>query len=313
MISQLKSDFKYCWFSKLLPGMLLLFLLTTFLTFYLNYREIDREVFAFQNQLEIYQKSGDDINAALQENYEIVSEPHGNVGAVISNPISYHYQLLNKVLCTLTSDYTFSLLCEGGLLFFPILCSFFGLIWVTSDFKYKTLRYRSLRLGNQKSFFIKQMSGFVILLFLFLLVIFASFIIQTILRNMVLNNRYIDFSIFSFSPQISYNVFKQFLFTVWIIFFYYEFGFTFGNLTKGNPVGIVIVSIYVLLIPPFFKYDIANIFNNFSKETFAFLGAYHLQPLKKVPLIYGGIELICILLMFLFCNTIISKKRSAYV
>lgn len=313
MIRQFKADFKYCIYSKLLFGMILLFLLTTVLTFYISYKKVSLEAFAFQNQVEIYQKSGDDIDAALQEKYEILEEASKNEGPLISNPISYHYELLNEAIYSMSSKYTFSLLCEGGLIFFPIICSFFGLIWAASDLKYKTVRNRSLRFGKQSAFYSKQISGFLILIFLFMLIIFASFAIQAFFRNRFLTQNNIDLTLFSYTPRISISFPKQFLFMIWIILFYYEFGFTFGNIMKGNPIAIVIVCVYILLVPPFFKYDIANVCNNFANKLFAFIGAYTLNQLKEASLIIGGFELISILFLLILCNAIIAKKRSAYI
>ena len=293
--------------------MVILFLSVVFLTFFMNYKNAKLEAFAFQKQVEMYQKTGDDIELALQEGYEILEEASGNQGALISNPISYHYELLNKAIFSLSNKYAFSLMCEGGLIFLPILCSYFGLIWVTSDLKNKTLRNRSLRLGKEKAFFSKQLSGLMFLLFVFLITIIASFIIQSILRSLFFQNIHIDIEKFTYTTEKGSSAVSQFFFSAFIILFYYEFGFTFGNLLKGNPVSIIIVSIYIFVIPPFFKYDIANICNNYAREIFNFSGAFHLNEIKDVSLLYGGIELIGVLMLFLICNFVITKKRSAYV
>lgn len=312
MMRQIKNDFRYCIFSKLLLGMAILFISTTILTFYMNYETLISEVNAYEHQIEFYQECGTDVSVALQDGYTINESQNGKM-ETISNPIAYHYEMLSAGIYSISSQYAFSQLCEGGLLFFPILSSFFGLMWAAVDLKNKTLRNKVLRFGKTKNFLSRQISGYSILLLLFILTIVVSLVVQAFFRNKFYSAFSLNLPYYSYTPKISLNIFVQFLFTSFVILFYYEFGFTFGNLMKGNPVAILIISIYVLLIPPFFKYDIANVFNNFGKEIFAFIGAYRLAQLKDIHLLIGGLELIGILFALIICNIIITKKRSAYV
>ncbi|MBQ7132589.1 MAG: hypothetical protein IJO29_08445 [Oscillospiraceae bacterium] len=311
MIRQLKVDFCYAWYSKLFIGMLSFFILTTLLTFFMSDQNVRYEYNSYIHQLEYYQQTGADIEEALNTEYEII-EDNGNSGT-IKNPLSFHYEELSASLYSITSDYAFSQLCEGGLVFFPILASFFGLIWATADIKHKTLRYRVMRLGKYANLWSRQINGFIILLSFFILTIPFAFVIQSSFRNQFLTEIDIDVSTYIYASKIAVNYAKQLLFVIAILLFYYEFGYTFGNLLKGNPVSIIVLCIYLLFIPPFFSYDIANIFNNFANTIFEFVGSFSLTTVLDVPLISGALVLFGIFFAMLLCNIMITKKRSSYI
>jgi hypothetical protein len=97
-----------------------------------------------------------------------------------------------------------------------------------------------------------------------------------------------------------------------VMLFYYEFGYTFGNLLRGNPISIVAVCVYVLFFPVMFAYDIANIFNNIARRVFEFVGAFTLEKVIDVSIPYGALELAGLFALMILCNIFIAKKRSAY-
>ena len=162
MLRQWKTDLRYAWHSKLVFGMLLFFFAAALLTFYMNDQQARSEYISYQHTLELYRETGSDVEAELEEGYTII-EDNGNSGSV-KNPLAYHHAMLGAALYTMQPAYALSLVCESASVFFPILASFFGLVWSASDQKYKTLRHRVQRLGKQKSLWCKQLSGFSLLM-----------------------------------------------------------------------------------------------------------------------------------------------------
>lgn len=311
MIRQWKTDLRYAWHSKLFAGMLLFFFAATLLIFFLNDQKAREVYISYQHSLEFYQESGADIEAELKEGYTIL-EDNGNSGS-IQNPLAYYHAMLGAALYSMQPAYSVSLICESALMFFPILASFFGLIWVSSDQKHKTLRHRVQRLGKQKSLWTKQLSGFSLLLCLLLLTLPIALCLQAWFRSRFMAACPLEVSEFSYASPIPVHYWKQLLFAIVSLAFYYEFGYTFGHLLKGNPISLVIVCVYVLFLPPLFRYDICNVFKAFAKGIFEFAGAFYLITVPEISLLWGSIELAVLFALMMLGNALLTKHRSAYV
>ena len=307
MIRQLKTDFRYALYSRMLVGMLIFFFLAAILSFFLNYQSACFNYESYQRNMEFYEQAGNDIAAELNMGYSIYED------GTIENPLAYHHEMLCASLYSMESAYVISLLCESSLVFFPILASFFGMLWAAADLKHKTLRHRVQRYGKQWSLWSRQLSGFLVLLLLFLLTIPFAFGVQAWFRNQFYMAVPIDSAAFLYTSRITVNYGKQLIFAAFVLLFYYEFGYTFGNLFKGNPISIVLVCVYVLFIPPLFAYDIANVMNNFAKNVFEFIGSFSLAGVLEASLLWGGLELAGLFALMLLCNTVLTNKRSAYV
>lgn len=311
MIRQWKTDLRYAWHSKLFAGMLLFFFASALLIFFMNDQQARGEYISYQHSLELYQENGSDIEAELEAGYTII-EDNGNSGTV-QNPLAYHYAMLGAALYSMQPAYAVSLVCESALVFFPILASFFGLIWVSSDQKHKTLRHRVQRLGKQKSLWCKQLSGFSLLLCLLILTLPFALCIQAWFRSRFMAACPLEPSEFTYTSSITAHYWKQLLFAVVSLAFYYEFGYTFGHLLKGNPISLVIVCVYVLFLPPLFRYDICNVFNSFANGIFEFAGPFSLTAIPEISLLWGSIELAILFVLMLLGNALLTKYRSAYV
>lgn len=311
MLRQWKTDLRYAWHSKLVFGMLLFFFAAALLTFYMNDQQARSEYKFYQHKLEFYRETGSDVEAELEEGYTII-EDNGNSGTV-KNPLAYHHAMLGAALYTMQPAYALSLVCESASVFFPILASFFGLVWSASDQKYKTLRHRVQRLGKQKSLWCKQLSGFSLLIALLLLTLPIALCIQAWFRSRFMAACPLEPSDFTYTSPISVHYWKQLLFAAATLAFYYEFGYTFGHLLKGNPISLVVVCVYVLFLPPLFKYDICNVFNAYAKGIFEFAGPFSLTVVPELSLLLGSLELIALFALMLLGNALLTKFRSAYV
>ena len=307
MIRQLKTDFRYALYSRILVGMLIFFFLAAILSFFLNYQSACFNYESYQRNMEFYEQAGNDIAAELNMGYSIYED------GTIENPLAYHHEMLCASLYSLSPAYVISLIGESSLIFFPILASFFGMLWAAADLKHKTLRHRVQRLGKYRSLWSRQLSGFLVLLLLFLLTIPFAFGVQAWFHHQFISTYAMDSTAFAYTSEINVNYGKQLLFAAFVLLFYYEFGYTFGNLFKGNPISIVLVCVYVLFIPPLFAYDIANVMNNFAKNVFEFIGSFSLAGVLEASLLWGGLELAGLFALMLLCNTVLTNKRSAYV
>ncbi|MBE6847164.1 MAG: ATP-binding cassette domain-containing protein [Oscillospiraceae bacterium] len=85
------------------------------------------------------------------------------------------------------------------------------------------------------------------------------------------------------------------------------------HLLKGNPISLVVVCVYVLFLPPLFKYDICNVFNAFAKGIFEFAGPFSLTAVPELSLLLSSLELIALFALMLLGNALLTKFRSAYV
>ncbi len=291
----------------MLIGMLLFFFCTTILSFFMNYQNAYVEYESYQHTLEFYQQTESDVEAELNAGYTILES------GTIENPLAYNYEMLGASLYSMEPAYAISLLCESSLIFFPILASFFGLLWGSIEFKNRTLRHRVQRNGKMQSLWSRQLSGFLVLLFLFLLTIPFAFGVQAFFRHQFFSTYAMDSTAFAYTSEINVNYGLQLLFAAFVLLFYYEFGYTFGNLFKGNPISIVLVCVYILFVPTLFAYDIANIMNNFARIIFEFAGAFSLISVLDVSLLWGGLELAGLFALLLLCNATVTNKRSAYV
>lgn len=307
MIRQLKTDLQYAWCRKTVLWMLLFFIAVSVLTSFFNYQKAKTDVQILQYTIEFMQEQGQQVENQIAEGYQVLEN------GTIENPAAYHKEQLSGSIYSLSSQYALSQYCESSLVFFPILATFFGLTWAAADLKNKTIRHRVLRAGKINSLLSKQISGLIILLSAFVLTIPFVFVIQTAFRNSFLQNVSLNADEYQYTSLITVAYWKQVLFAVAVLLFYYELGYTFGNLLRGNPISIVAVSIYVLFIPPLFAYDIANVFNNIAKKIFEFVGAFTLVKVIDVSLISGVLELAGIFAVMILCNILIAKKRSAYV
>lgn len=157
------------------------------------------------------------------------------------------------------------------------------------------------------------LSGLIVLLSVFAITIPFVFVFQAVSRNFFLQNTSLNVADYHYTSTITVVYWKQVIFAIAILLFYYEFGYTFGNILRGNPISIVVVCVYVLFIPPLFAYDIANVFNNIAKEIFEFVGTFTLNKAIDVSIFNGVLELVGLFIAMILCNIIISKKRSAYV
>ena len=306
MIRQLKADLQYAWSKKSILWMLLLFAAAAALTFFFSYQNADIAAFKYEKSVEFEQSQGRQMDSGIQKGYQILED------GTIVNPIAYDYEKLGSALYSLSPRYAFSLYCESSMIFFPILASFFGLSWVSADLKHRTLRHRVLRAGKINSFLSKQISGLIVLLAAFALTVPLVFAIQAGFRSLFLQSFSLNVSDFQYTSKIAVSYWKQALLAAAVMLFYYEFGYTFGNLLRGNPISIVVVCVYVLFFPVMFAYDIANIFNNIARRVFEFVGAFTLEKVIDVSIPYGALELAGLFALMILCNIFIAKKRSAY-
>lgn len=306
MIRQLKTDLQYAWSRKILLWMFLLFIAASVLVFFLNIQNVKMNVQKYQHSMEFSQVVGEQIEEKNEEGYRVLEN------GIIENPVAYYNEKLSGSIYSMSSQYALSQYCESSLVFFPILAAFFGLTWVSADLKHKTIRHRVLRAGKKNSLLCKQISGFIVLLSVFALTIPFVFIIQSVFRNSFLQSTSLNVNDYHYTSTITVVYWKQIIFAIAILLFYYEFGYTFGNLLKGNPISIVVVCVYVLFIPPLFAYDIANIFNNLAREIFEFVGTFTLNEVIEVSIFNGVLELAGLFIAMIICNIIISNTRSAY-
>lgn len=309
MVKLIDSDIRYAIYSRIAIGISGLFLLFSALTLFMTYQKAESSYKQYINQYSFFKQTGQDIDAELEK--EPIVTQDGNVFSV-ENPLPYFKTDVCKSIYSLSSKGCISLFCEQSLMFFPIIAAFMGVIWSNTDIKHKTLRNRVLRNGKIKSHICRQISGFVILLALMFIFLLLFFIAQKAINSYFLAGFKGNISDFTYSPKKK-NVFFQFIVAVSSILFYYEMGFSFGSIFKGNPIISILVCIYALFIPPLISYDITNIFSNIGNNVFEFAGAFSEATVKDTSIPIGICILTVLFATMLVLDINVIKKRSAYV
>lgn len=311
MIKQLKTDFRYAIYSGLGILILLLFVISTVLIFFLNDQKARSEIMVFQQTVEQVEKYGEDVEAAMQKDYEIMQSDSDS--QVIRNPLAYYREELGKFIYMQKTEYTFTQFCEGIFSFLPILSAFFGFAWLSCELKHKTFRLKVLRCGKQKMIISRQLSGFLILAVILCLTIPVAYGLQAVFSSKIQSDHSSVFSSFPMVSVLTASTWKKTAVILFRTLFYYELGFTFCNLLNGNPISIILICIYLFFVPTLFRYDISNAFNNIASEIFAFAGAFQLKPIMELPVLCSWIELTGILIALIAVNSIWVQKKSAYI
>lgn len=306
MLKLLKADLRYALLSKIGIGILLLMIGFTGLTYLLGYNHAVSSYDTYLHILEFTESAGEDVGKELAKDYQILED------GVIANPLPYEHERVGTALYSLSPRYVLSLFCEQALPFFPIIASFFGVLWSAADLKSKVYRHRVLRFGQTRSLLGRQLSGFLLLLLVMLTALLLSFGMQAFTYRRLLSALEIDAAAFAYTPPIPPPYLKQLLFAAASALFYYVLGFTFGFASKGNPIVAVLVCVYTLFIPTLGAYDISNIFINAAADVFSFLGPFSAADPLPLNLPLGILMLCGIVIAMMLCNLLIAKKRSAY-
>ena len=311
MLKLLKTDFEYVRRSKLCFGILLLFMLFTCLTFFMSHNHAMTAYSSYEHQLEFLEKQGADIEEELKKEYKILAQ-EGSTGTV-ENPASFYREMLTDSMYSLEPNYAISQYLEQSILFFPIIAVFFGVIWSAVDFRNKTYRNRCLRFGKIKSVFGRQLSGFLILAILMVIASVFAFAAQAVARSQFIASVGEAYNIEHSHAVAILKYVLQYLFGILSLLFYYEIGFTFGNLFKGNALVLILVCVYMFFTPMLYKYDVSNIFNSFAMKVFELKGPIEITKSYAINYGIGAVVLAGIFAILLLCNYLIAKKRSAYI
>lgn len=311
MLKLLKADFEYARRSYLCIGVLLLFMLFTCLTFFLSYNHAMTAYSSYEYQLQFMTKQGANIEEELKKEYKILAQ-EGSTGTV-ENPASFYHEMLASSIYSLEPNYAISQYLEQSILFFPIIAVFFGVIWSAVDFRNKTYRNRCLRFGKIKSVFGRQLSGFLILVILMVIASAFAFAAQAVARSQFVSSIGEAYNIEHLHSTGLVKYVLQYFFGVLSLLFYYEIGFTFGNLFKGNALVQILVCVYMFFTPMLYKYDASNIFNSFAMKVFELKGPIEITKSYEINYGIGALVLVGIFAILLLCNYFAAKKRSAYI
>ena len=312
MHTQLRRDFRYFGYSGLWLLMTALFLLGALMICHTNDQHARMNIITYQRSAEIAERDGEDIQALIEQGYSnlVIGENGGGV----ENPIAYYYEQTGISLDNMQPRRLVPLLMAGELALAPLLAAFFGLLWVSADYKNRTFRDRAIRFGKQSAVISRQLSGSLILLLMLMIAVLAAFGFQAYFRHAF----YADFpdavTTFPMStesvPAVTHL--KCIAFVLFIMLLFYELGFAAGSLFRQNPVSYALVGAYVIFSRPVLRYGIANIIGRFAQKIFPFTGATTLTPGKPIALLPGALILIAALLVLIALNSVIVQKRSAY-
>lgn len=275
---------------------------------FLNYNSVTETYNNYKKTESYYKANGLDIQKDLAGSYKV--EGNENNGTV-SNPILYHKETVSRYLYAASPRYILIQLIESSVLLFPLVFGVLGLIVATNDFKYRTIKFKTVRMDKSSFGISKQLSiGFVIFIIL-VIALMISYLIGCImysrLSGIIPIEQFKSGVVPAKSPMIT-----KFIFAYAVAFIFAEIGYSFGIIFKNMSVGIIAIVVYMFVLPNFGKFDFKNSIYYFQKNVFDFYGVISVQSPENTSSLLAGLIILSIVTMLIITNMITLVKRSSF-
>lgn len=312
MMKFFKQEIRYGIYSKVYYIMLLFLILLFSIILFLNYAAVMDTYSDFQATEKFYKKDNvDDIEKDLAGEYKFEKT---ETGAVITNPILYDKETVSRYLYTASPKYTLSQLLESAILYFPVVFGTLGLLVAITDFRYKTIKFKTVRANKEKFGIAKQLSlaisGFIIMV----ISLIVSYLFSFLFYNKI--SATIPISEFDLSLPFmnsSSPIFLKFMFAYVISLIFMVVGYTLGIIFKNMYIGIVLIIVYMFLLPNLGVFDLKNALYYIGKKLFDYQGVVSVEhPKDGTTWITSMIVLLSVLMISFIINMFIIKKRSSF-
>ncbi|MEB2282494.1 hypothetical protein LAV73_21345 [Lysinibacillus xylanilyticus] len=289
--------------------MMTLFLILLFgITLFLNYKSVVSTYDEYLRTLNYYEKNNLDIEADLAGEYQTKKTEDGEM---ISNPILYHKDTVSRYIYAASPKYNLSQLLESSILYFPVVFGILGLLIAINDFKYKTIKLKTVRM-NKETFIIAKQLAIAFSSFLILVVgLVISCLIGWIMYNQLPDN--LPIVEFSFEPAIlSSSMIIKFIFGYIIALLFTELGYTFGTIFKNVYVGMIAIIVYMFILPNLGSFDLKNSIYYFAHKIFDFYGVIAIETPKETTFVFAALVILFVFIISFIANIFVLKKRSSF-
>jgi len=308
MKQQIKNELMYLLYSKIYIILLLLLCGIFFAILFMNYNSVFDSYDSYVRTKQYYQENNLDIEEDLSGTYT-----YEKVGDTVnvSNPILYYKECVGRFLYAASPEYTTSQMLESSILFFPLLFGILGLVVSNNDYKYKTIKLKSVMVSKRDFGIFKQLSiiisSFSILAAALLIAKIAGYLEYSIVCTKLPVS---DFYLGGMLPRST--VFTKVMFGYGIALLYAEIGYTLGIVFKNTLVGAAAIAAYTLAVPNLGKFDLKNSLYYFAHNVFDFYGVISLEASKETSL-FAAISVVVILfILFITVNMAVITRRSSY-
>ena len=309
IIKAVKQELSYNIYSKLSFNLVLVLTTLFSLMSLLNIAAVNDIHLQYQNSLRFHEEEGVDIETYLAMDYSF--EDNGDGSYTVTNPLRFDQERLRRHLFASHPAGLIGYLLESSIVLFPLIFATLGLVTAVSDFKYRTIKIKTVRLKKRYLGISKQvsllLSSFVIftasLLFAYLIGIFAWEILidPTLLNEFPIENL----------PSSS-SVITRLAFGYFLVLFYTIIGYSLGIIFKNILVGIISISVYHFILPNLGIFSVRNSIFYLKHRLFDFYGAVAMEAPLETNLAVALIVLFTTLFIFIVVNMVLTTMRSSF-
>ncbi|WP_411955623.1 hypothetical protein ACKXGF_14370 (plasmid) [Alkalibacillus sp. S2W] len=307
-----KQEMKYGFSSKLFYTITIFLVFFFTLVLYLNYSAVNDAYDQFLNTKEYYEQNDLDIEKDLEGESEVIEETKD--GGVINNPILHHKEQVSKFIYTASPEYSLSQLLESSLLYFPIVFGILGLLLATTDFRYKTIKIKTVRNNKVHLDIAKQISLAVSGLFIMLIALITSYLLSLFFYYKISNTIPITEFEMNLQPiNSSSPLLLKFAFAYGISLIFMIIGYTLGIVFKNIYVGMISIIVYMFVLPNLGVFDLKNSLYFIGNKIFDFKGVIAVENANDNTTVLTSMSVFLSVLIISFAiNILIMKKRSSF-
>lgn len=303
------SEIRLLWHARIIGVLIIVLFLSSATTIFFNYDSTIELNTSYNKIVNYYEKNNKDIQSDLNSDSYGISENNGV--STIKNPLAYYYNKLGIAVFTASPLYSSSLLCEGSVLFLPIIFGILGLLIGTIDHKNRTMKYKVTRIGKN-NYILSKISALMIVNITTLVLYFIFGKLFSIIAYSNLKNT-IDFTnIPAFSDNLNTSILVQILFAFFIAAIYSIIGILLGELFRSSLFGSIAITLYCIIVPLFSKFDLKNSIYYIAKKVCNFEGAISISNLKDTSDMISFCMIGIILTIAISIYILLVKKRSAF-
>lgn len=308
IIKYINQELKSGFYSKIYYITTIFLIVLFVFMLYLNYRAVIDTYNNYVRTVNYYKDNDLDIKKDLSDDYTIEKF---SGGGTITNPILYYKDTLTRYIYSASPKYSVSQFLECSVIFFPLVFGILGLVIATYDYKYKTVKLKTVRISRCAFGVIKQLSIILCSLFVLVIALLISFIVGLIIySNLSSSVPIMDFAKTVFSSSSS--IITKFIFGYIIALIYSEIGYTLGVIFKNTIAGMVAIIIYIYIMPNLGSFDLKNSIYFIASKVFNFYGTITISEPYKTSFVNAVSVMAVISAISIIINMIITAKRSSF-
>lgn len=312
-LDRMKTELIYQIRSYILIGITIAGIALMSISLVSNCNQVGNAYRTYQQTLKYSQEMGEDIEAALAEDYTVTTEMvNGVKQEYIENSLKYYQESVTKANLVASPRYAITQILEiCTFLYFPLIFSILGICVATYDRKYRTLRVKAVRSTKTQIHRTKLAALFAGVTASFITIILACCLIAYILYITIVNGVPLN----EFPPSDSIQVLPllpKVIFSLGVSFLFALVGYTLGLIFRGALIPVIIMAAYTFLIPNMGKYDLKNILLGIGNKVFDYYGMFRAN--QPIEISAAGIIIACVmfLMVIIVSSSLLARKRSAY-